>query len=239
MLSDWVRSKPKPTADDMPCCDTKPQYCSDRCEVVPYCEGCGVCAYLPCECEAIRPQRQVWKCWRCPNLGRNKLEEVGAALEALGHAARLSSEDDRQQQLRLCRLERRLEVTHLLRMYDCSSDWLDDEHDECDRAREDKLRKLQSNFALLTWLDGSPILNRSWTVHYWLFYYDPRAFALSAAAVRESRRPRLHIVVRADDSLSETTNVIRRRNEDLHTLNTQMSLEVSTSKFQKRPPARA
>ena len=57
--------------------------------------------------------------------------------------------------MRLCVLERQLEVTHLLRAFGVEMEV--DENEPRDRAREDRLRKLPLSLPLLTWLDGSPI----------------------------------------------------------------------------------
>ena len=150
--------------------------------------------------------------------------DLGGALTALGEPGSIPGETLAEQQLRLCLAERRLEVTRLLGLFDVRMERGDDTFD---RAREDKLRELQCHLPLFNWCDGTPILNRSWTVYYWTLVYDPRIFRLTSDALRECRRPRLYIVVRCDDNFSETSNIMRRRNADLQTLNQGLELESS------------
>ena len=105
---------------------------------------------------------------------------------------------------------------------------------ETDRAREGRLRAQQLKLlGLGTWFDGSPILNRSWTAFYWIFMYDMRLFEPCELARRECATPRLHMIAPADDTLAETTNLNRVRNDDLHTLNMPLRLEKTGLCFQQ------
>ena len=195
-FADWVRSQPRLTTEDEPCCDACPQLCSNRCETVPSCEGCGRYVGLPCKCPAeCRPSRVVYKCWRCPRLGQSSPTEISSALEDYGEPKR-AGETDEKAKLRLMLLERRLEVTYLLSTFGVDMP-LPGADDQWDQAREDRLRELQMDIKCIMWFDGTPILNRSWTIHYWLFLYDPRKFALTSSALLECRRPREHIIVQA------------------------------------------
>ena len=207
----------------MPCCDTAPHHCSDQCEVVPHCEGCDRNIYLPCVCPIERrPTRLILKCWRHPRMGVMPAD-IGDALTSLGEPASVPHETPAEQKLRLCLAERRLETTHLLKAFGRE---MEPGEDKFDRVRENALRDVQmQGLRLFSWCDGTPMLNRSWTVYYWTLVYDPRIYALSDLALRECRRPRLHIVVRCDDNFSETSNIMRRRNEDLQTLNEAIDLE--------------
>jgi len=70
---------------------------------------------------------------------------------------------------------------------------------ETELEREQRLLKRTCNLKFMTWFDGSPILNRSWTTHYVMLQYDSLRHKLSSEAQVACRHacsnPPIHVCV--------------------------------------------
>jgi hypothetical protein len=242
----WLRVRSARTADASgaaECCNTASVPRSDFCRVTDCCSGCyrphaAVEGGLLPECTCKREEKQCKQCvlrcvGRCCVRGRRGTGVLDADLRAYGVTP--VAEPVERTLDRALEFDRRLEVMITLRAlggdvqqvrHETSAS--EDARRRADLQREEQLRQMQlQKLRAFEWLDGSPILNRSMTAVMRSLLFDERLFEPSSHALRECRKPRHHLLVRASDGLREITNIMRVVGEDLHTLNTPLALEKS------------
>lgn len=159
---------------------------------------------------------------RCARLGARGEESVNAALTAHGVVGRLRNHQARL--VRLCRVERVHQLSNLLYSIR-EAPWLPEEGegphspaDPCDHARERRFAQAM-HLLILTWVDGSPMLNRSWQAAFNHVAYSHSMFVHGTAAELACRRPMLHFLQQGGDSLKDMQYTGGVRLKDFHTLN--------------------
>ena len=165
----------------------------DACEVVEWCKSCE-CPTNAVTCKCDAPEA-VFECMRCTRLGCRELSAVTERFRLLGTwypggkvitrnslTEKLGVGETEAELIRLCILERRVEVDRLLDAFG-EPQWSDDEVSTrgeqvvgndvlatgwfaADSMREARLRRAQyAAMEICGWLDGSQIINRTFQAH--------------------------------------------------------------------------